>query len=125
MKFGLRAEGWTIELLRRYGIDARKATYKEDIAFKVDLWIPINGYWIPIQLSVDKEAIMSWKGKEALKLGIVPMWIDGQELEIAIISGNGVRIVKEFLIRVEKILATFPTLKRFSEPHWNYALQIN
>ena len=67
---------------------------------------------------------MSWKGKEALRLGIVPMWIDRLELEIAIANGNGVGIVKEFRIRVEKILATFPTLKRFSKPSWDLTLQI-
>lgn len=121
-KFGLKAEEWMVELLSRNGTETRRATLKEDTVFKVDFWVRLNGYWLPIQFSVDKEAIMSWKGKDALQRGVVPIWVDAQELEIAIANGNGIGIVKEFWARVEKVLDIFPSCKRFQEPQWNQNL---
>ena len=61
---------------------------------------------------------MSWKGLEAIQDGIIPMWIDGEEVKIAYLNGNGMKLVIEFWNRFEKVLAGCPTIKRFREPHW-------
>jgi hypothetical protein len=121
MKFGLQAERWMEEILDRAGYEVRHATWREDRIFKVDFWVRLDDYWIPIQFSLDKKAIVSWKGRDAIRKGIVPMWMDGKELLVAVENGNGAGLVKEFWTRVEKILAAFP-VKRFREPHWTCAL---
>lgn len=125
MKFGLKAERWMVELLKRNGHQVIPATRVEDKAFHVDFWILWNRCWIAIQFSVDKDAILTWKGRDALRHGIVPIWIDGQELEIAYSNGNGIGLVKEFWTRIEKLLIAYPTVKRFLEPRWNSYSIIN
>ncbi len=119
MKFGLKAEEWVVEMLRRNGTEVVHADSTEDRIFKVDFWVHYIEYWIPIQFSVDKKAVMGWKGLDAIQRGIVPMWIDGAELAIAYSNGNGAGLVKEFWTHVEKLLATFPNCKCFQQPHWN------
>lgn len=117
MKFGLKAQELIVEILRRNGTEVEKATRVEDRILKIDFWVRLNKYWIPVQFSIDKDAIVSWKGVEALRCGIVPMWINGQELEVAYSNGNGIGIVNEFWTRVEGVLQNFPQVKRFPAPH--------
>ena len=125
MKFGLKAEEWVVELLRRNGTEVVHADSAEDRVFKVDFWVEHDGYWLPIQFSVNKKAVIGWKGLDAVRRGIVPMWIADQELEIAYSNGNGAGLVKEFWTHVEKLLTTFPNSKRFRKPQWNsYSTQL-
>ena len=119
MKFGLQAEQWMVELLRRNGVEVQHATRTEDREFKVDFWVHCSEYWIPIQFSIDKEAITSWKGLDVVRRGIIPMWINETELEVAYSNGNGAGLVKEFWSYVEKLLTAFPNSKRFRKPQWN------
>lgn len=120
-EFGLKAEKWMVELLSRNGTETRRATLKEDTVFKVDFWVRSgsDGYWFPIQFSINKEAIITWKGIDALQRGIIPMFINVRELELAYSNGNGIEIVEEFWARLKKILDTFPNCRRFQEPQWN------
>lgn len=124
MERGLEAEGLVIQVLRRNGKNVEGATDEEDMFFKVDLWLLVDGSWIPIQVSLDKKEIFGTKGKKVLDIGIVPMWIDAQELETAIEDGDGIRLAEEFYTRVKKILAAFPKLKKFSEHCWDLRLEV-
>jgi len=117
-KFGLRAEEWFIAILKEEGYVVMKSTYSEDHFDKVDLWIWYNGSYIAVQVSVDKEAIMSWKGKDALRRGIVPMWIDGDKLKAAFEGKKADGLTKTFWNRLEKIVDNFP-IRRFRNPHWS------
>lgn len=117
-KFGLQAEGWMVELLKRNGVEVRRATRVEDRVFKVDFWVRYGRYWLPIQFSLDRRAITSWKGLDSLRRGIIPMWMDGTEVEVAYSNGNGTGIVKEFWSRLEKVLTSSFPVKRFRTPHW-------
>ena len=121
---GLEAEALIVLLLRQNGKDAKGATEEEDLFLKVDLWLLENGCYIPIQLSLDYEEIMKEKGPKALKIGIVPMWVDENKLERAVEEENGIELVKEFCDRVEEILNNYPKLKRFSEPCWDLRLEV-
>lgn len=116
MKFGLQAERWIEEILKRNGYETVHASWTEDIISKVDFWVKCDEYWLPIQFSLDKNAIIGWKGIDALRRGIVPMWMDGQKLEVAYSNGNGAGLVGEFWAQVEKILENFP-VKKFSKAH--------
>ncbi len=122
---GLEAEGLTIQLLRKNGKKVTGFTNDaEDMFLKVDLWLLVDGYWIPIQLSLDKKEILGKKGLRCLKIGIVPMWIDGDKLDVAIQEDNGIGLVEEFCERVKKILATFPKMKKFSKACWDLRLEV-
>jgi antitoxin component YwqK of YwqJK toxin-antitoxin module len=120
MKFGLQAEEWMIFILRNNGFSVEKATYKEDHIFKVDFWVLYNREWIPVQFSVNKMAILNEKGKDSIRRGIVPMWIDGDELQIAFQHKDGTKLVQKFWSRTRKILKSC-AIKRFRKPHWAYA----
>jgi len=118
-KFGLRAEEWIISILKKEGFTVVKATHREDHFYKIDFWLEHNGNWVAIQFSVDKEAIMSWKGKDAIRRGIIPMWVDGDELKrIAEGKNKEEGLVKRFWDRLEKVADNF-SIKRFQSPHWN------
>ena len=119
MTFGQKAEWMILRLLVRAGYDAVHATRLEDREFKVDFWVRYDGYWLPIQFSIDRRAITGWKGLDAIRRGVIPMWVDPQELEVAHANGNGAGIVKEFWTRVEKILNSFPHCKHFRTPSWS------
>jgi hypothetical protein len=112
--------------LRRNGTEVRRASIEEDVIFKIDFWVRPNSnevpfddkYWFAVQFSIDKEAIMRWKGLDAIEDGIIPMWIDGEEVRIAYLNGNGIKLVIEFWNRFKKVLIACPTIKRFREPRW-------
>ena len=118
-KFGLRAEVWMISILENNGFSVAKASYKEDHVFKVDFWVLYNKKWIPIQFSVNKKAILNEKGKDAIKRGVVPMWIDGDKLQAAFEKKDGIGLVKKFWDRTKMILENC-SIRRFQEPHWTY-----
>jgi hypothetical protein len=119
-KFGLKAEKWIISILKSNGFSVIKSSDIEDLIFKVDFWIQHDNYWIPVQFSVDKEAIISWKGTNSLRLGIVPMWIDGNKLRRAFEDEDGIELIKEFWNRVEQIIENC-SIKRFQTPNWSCA----
>ncbi|MDI6603330.1 MAG: hypothetical protein QME57_04495 [Patescibacteria group bacterium] len=111
--FGLRAEKWVVEMLVAAGYQVIPATEVEDKVHKVDFWVAWQDSWLPIQFSVDRQAMVSWKGFDALRRGIVPSWLDGQELEQAV---NGrpelqPRLVEQFWRQVEAVVAKYPECK--------------
>jgi len=124
MQLGLEAERLIMYLLIKNGTDARWSTDEEDMFFKVDMWFPIDGGWIGIQLSIDKKEIFGEKGLIVLNRGIVPMWLNWDKLQTAVEEDDGDGLVKEFCTRVKKILNAFPNLKRFSEAKWDLTLQM-
>ena len=124
MKPGLEAEKITMKLLKENGTDARWSTPEEDMFLKVDIWFPIDGGWVGVQLSIDKNKIFKEKRTIILNRGIVPMWINWDKLQTAIEEKNENGIAKEFCTRVKKIFYTFPNLKKFLEPKWDLRLQM-
>jgi len=124
MKPGLEAEKITMKLLKENGTDARWSTPEEDMFLKVDLWFPIDGGWIGVQLSTDMEDISGEKGHIVLNRGIVPMWVDWDRLQVAVEEDDGADLTKEFCRRVREVFNNFPNLKIFSEPEWDLRLQM-
>jgi len=119
-KFGLQSERRIISILKEEGFMVVKATYEEDHFYKVDFWLWHNGSWVAVQFSVDREAIMGRKGKDAVQRGIIPMWIDGDKLKKIAEGERGEKngLIKKFWDRVEKVADNF-SIKRFQNPHWN------
>jgi len=125
MYLGLEAERLIMEILIKNGTNVRWSTPEEDMFLKVDIWFPIDGGWVGVQLSIDKDKIFKEKRTIILNRGIVPMWINWDKLQTAIEEKNENGIAKEFCTRVKKIFYAFPNLKRFSKPEWDLRLQIN
>jgi hypothetical protein len=111
--FGLRAEGWAVELLLSAGYQVIRATEEEDKVHKVDFWIVWEERYLAIQFSIDKREVVGRKGLDALKRGIVPSWLNGQELERAFNGQPGIRprLVEQFRRQVEEIVTVFPDFK--------------
>jgi hypothetical protein len=117
-KFGLQAEEWIIAILQEEGFIVTKASYEEDHFYKVDFWIKDKENWIAVQFSVNREALTGWKGKDALRRGVVPMWIDGNKLKEAKEGHFEKRsLVTAFWNCLEKIRNNF-SIKTFPAPHW-------
>lgn len=112
-KFGHRAESWVIDLLIANGNQVVPATEVDDRVHKVDFWLRWRqNQWLAIQFSVNKQAIVNGKGTDALKRGIVPSWLDGQELEEAVNGKPEIqkRLLTQFWKQVESIVAACPEL---------------
>ncbi len=116
------AEGAIVFLLNASGAQAVASTPDEDHRAKVDLWCrrQPTGSWIPIQLSTNRSAIAGSKGIDALKRGVVPNFVDGEILEIAVNdSAIAQRVCRDFWSHVDQVVTTFhPTLQ---QPHRNLA----
>ncbi len=113
MKFGLQAEEWAVELLTSNGHQVIRATDVDDKIYKVDFWVAWNGCWLAIQFSVDRRELVGQKGIDALHRGIVPSWLDGQELEVATNGSPNLRpkLLRQFWAQVEQIVAAYPQCK--------------
>jgi len=110
--FGLRAESWIVELLVANGYQAIHATAVDDKVHKVDFWVVWHNRWLAIQFSIDRQKVVGRKGLDALARGVVPSWLDGQELERAV-SGqleSRQRVLSQFWKQVEAIVASHPEL---------------
>ena len=111
--FGLKAEGWIIEIMKVAGYRVTRSTELDDKVHKVDFWVSRDNYWLAIQFSIDRQKVVNGKGKDALRRGIVPSWLDGQELEQAV---NGhpelrSRLVAQFWRQADAIVAAYPQCK--------------
>jgi len=111
-KFGHRAESWVIDLLVAAGYQVIPSTEADDKICKVDFWVAWNNHWLAIQFLINRQAVVSQKGLDALHRGIVPSWLNGQELEEAV---NGKpetqkRLLTQFWKQVESIVAACPEL---------------
>ncbi len=110
--FGLQAEEWLIDMLRGAGYEVKKSTWVEDREYKVDFWIKrsSDGKWLAIQFSVDLEATVSWKGKDALRRGIVPSWLNGNDLKKAAAGDQEInkKLLAQFWHQTDNILKAHP-----------------
>lgn len=88
--FGLEIEDLIQELLRQCECQVVKATIHEDHVRKIDFWvysaeIHCNGEYanedfLPIQFTIDRNAACGLKGRDALKQGIVIIFVDANDL---------------------------------------------
>jgi len=110
--FGLKAEGWMVELLRKAGFQVLKGSLVEDRIYKIDFWVTWKNGWLAIQFTIDKKEIISGKGLDALKKGICPSWVDAQELEEAAYGQSEYqkKVVEQFWRQVDGIVAAYPEL---------------
>ncbi len=111
-KFGHLAENWVIDLLVANGNNVIPATEVEDKVHKVDFWVNWKSRWLAIQFTVNKKEIVNGKGTDALRRGIVPSWLDGQELEEAANGQPAIqkRLLTQFWKQVDDIVAACPEL---------------
>ncbi len=111
--FGLKAEGWIIELLVAEGYRVIRATEEDDKIHKVDFWVVWRkNRWLAIQFSINRDEMLNGKGLDALRRGICPSWLDGQELEKATNGHPELRpcLVAQFRGQAEAIVAAHPEL---------------
>ncbi|OGY58036.1 MAG: hypothetical protein A3D47_02415 [Candidatus Colwellbacteria bacterium RIFCSPHIGHO2_02_FULL_43_15] len=88
--FGLEAEAWMQELLRQCDCQVAKATIHEDHKLKIDFWVysadlrcngeSANKDFLPIQFTIDKNAACGLKGRDALRQGVVILFIESDDL---------------------------------------------
>ena len=129
LKFGQRAEERIIELLRLYGYTVSRKEgsrrSREDIDFKIDFWVKWEdhkrkGYkvlkegWIPIQVSVNRNAINGHKGRKAFSLGVIPVWIRDNDVATTLNQDLNLkperRIILHFWQQVNEIIAKYPDI---------------
>ena len=113
MKFGHIAEKWMVDILRKAGYEVLETNRNGD-AIRIDFWVRLNRGWIPVQFTVNKKAILTWKGTDALKCRIVPAWEKDSRLEEAV-NGNGQiekEIVEGFWNRLRKVVGKYPRCER-------------
>jgi hypothetical protein len=110
--FGLQAEGWIIQFLSEAGYQVKKSTVLDDKERKIDFWVQYKAYWVAVQFTVDHDAIINGKGIDALKRGICPSWLNGQEMEKAIGNHPEVRqrLLTQFWNQVSRAVAARPEL---------------
>lgn len=109
--FGLQAESWVIEFLVASGRQVIQSTEVEDRIHKVDFWIYWGKGWLAIQFSIDRHAMVNGKGTDALRRGICPAWLDGQELKIAKkVRELQPHLVEQFVGQVKRLVAAYPEL---------------
>lgn len=118
-EYGIRAENWTFLILERNGCIIVKSSREEDCHYKVDFWIKYNNTWFAIQFSIDWKEMISNKGKDALFRGVVPIWLNYNNLEKAI-NGNKkeeCNLVKKFWESLKGIVNNYP-IKTFQNHCW-------
>ena len=120
MQLGKQAEEWIISLLRATGSKVIRASKWEDKIHKVDFWVSKESFWLAIQFTVNKKAIISDKGVDALHRHIVPSWIDCELLDRAVHREPELQptLADKFWQQVESILKDYPECK-VCEPNVN------
>jgi len=118
-EYGLIAEKLAKELFVAVfnfnGVPACKSTCRGNHCKEAYIWVKIGkDRYAAIQLSIDK-SILGSKGVEAIHEDIVPMWIDGDELEIAFTQKDGKKMVQKTMSLIKKIIKVF-SIKEFKEP---------
>jgi len=92
-----------LKILKEQGILEPKSEDKEGI-----IWLKIGRKkYVRVQLSSNKDYILGLRGIEDIHIGIVPMWVDRRELEIAFVQGDGKKIVKKIVFLTRKIIKNF------------------
>ncbi|KKU85240.1 MAG: hypothetical protein A3I38_00035 [Candidatus Wildermuthbacteria bacterium RIFCSPLOWO2_02_FULL_47_10] len=104
---GKWCENAIVALLARHGFEAVASTPYEDHRLKVDLWVRRSRkeQLLPIQFTTNREAVVSAKGVDALRRGIIPSWISPLELEAAVDNRDGKAVVGQFWRQVDAVLA--------------------
>ena len=110
---GKWCENAIIVLLTRYGAEVVPSTLYEDHRLKVDLWVRRSRReeFLPIQFTTNREAVVSEKGLDALRRGIIPSWIDPRAIEDAVAAKDGHIVVSQFWRQVDAVLAGFRDLR--------------
>jgi len=107
-----------ITVLNINNVSACKFTYWDKNCKKTCIWIKISKKrYVALELSLDK-SILGPKGVEAIHKGIVPMWVDRNELENAFVEKKGEKMVEKTMLLIKKIVRNF-SMKKFGEkPNW-------
>lgn len=107
--FGLRAEEWIAGFLQEAGYQCYQATRFEDHKLKIDFWVKRKGQWLPIQFTINHQAIVSEKGIDALRRGVIPSWLEDEKLEEAANGWPQLRrqLVDQFWKQVDAVLESF------------------
>jgi hypothetical protein len=114
MKFGLQAQQMIITILQANGcrVKAEKPNSQVDKIYKIDFWVERQIRWVPIQFTIDHQAVIGRKGVDALHRGICPCCLDGQQLEKAFDGDLAIQklLVAEFWRQIEAFLAVYPDI---------------
>lgn len=106
---GKWCENAVCQILQSCGFDVIPSSPSDDHIRKIDFWVRAveSRDFFPIQFSIDRRAIVGEKGLQALRLGVIPVWIDSGSIGRAIEVGDGQVVADQFWGCVKAVVAAF------------------
>ena len=106
---GKWCENAICKILRQCGVGVVDSTPQEDCLMKVDFWVRFDprSQPLPIQFSTNRKLLTGEKGADALRRGVIPVWVDAKMVEQAVETGDGSAVVNQFREYVRSVIQVF------------------